>query len=57
MPELLGLDDLIDGIERNLRPIVQKHLDDGIDPNLRNDNDPFGQGRSLLIFAAMHGRV
>lgn len=55
MPELVSLDDLIDAIEKNLRPIVQKQLDDGIDPNLRNKNAPFG--RQLLTFAAMHGHI
>ena len=57
MTEVAPLDDLIDGIEKNLRPIVQKYLDDGTDPNLRNDNDPFRQGRQLLTFAAVHGHI
>jgi ankyrin repeat protein len=58
MPDLAALDGLlIDGIEKNLRSFVKEHLDDGIDPNLRYDDDPFGQGRPLLTFAAMHGHV
>jgi ankyrin repeat protein len=32
-------------------------LDDGIDPNIRNDKDPWKQGRQLLIFAAINGHV
>jgi ankyrin repeat protein len=57
MPGLEAANELIDGIEKNLLPIVQKHLDDGIDPNLRNHKDPFHQGRRLLTFAAIHGHV
>lgn len=57
MSSLAARDVLINGIEKNLRPFVKKHLDDGVDPNLRNGNDPFGQGRQLLTFAAIHGHV
>jgi ankyrin repeat protein len=57
MPKQKASRELIDGIENNIRPIVQKYLDNGIDPNLRNHKDPFHQGRQLLTFAAIHGHV
>lgn len=57
MPKQKAPKELINGIENNVRSIVQGYLDDGIDPNLRNHKDPVHQGRRLLHFAAIHGHA